>query len=196
MTQPRFTTYEFSLTGTTPITFGKYVEEKKDKGETDQAREERIWRKKAHANDDGQVVLQPFALRNCIVAAAKRIGMKIPGKGQKTYSARFQQGIIISDAMVFRDAKGKAIRVEDLAPEPMFVRVNEKSNLRVMRIFPIVKAGWTVTASMVVLDDLLTPDVIKEHLNDAGLFIGVGSLRPEMGGVMGRFLVGELQKVA
>jgi len=184
------TTYEFTLTGVSDITFGKYCEEKKDKGETDAAREERVWRKKAHANDAGEIVLQPFALRNCIVAASKRIGMKIPGKGQKTYTARFQQGILIADAMTFLNSSGQPVKVDDLHRLPMFVRVNEKSNLRVMRIFPIVKAGWTVKAKMLVMDELLTPDVINEHLVDAGMFIGVGSLRPEMGGILGRFAIG------
>lgn len=137
------------------------------------------------------IVLQPFALRNCIVAASKRIGMKIPGKGQKTYTARFQQGILIADAMTFMKGDGSPVVVDDLQRLPMFVRVNEKSNLRVMRIFPIVKAGWTVKAKMIVMDDLLTTDVINEHLADAGMFIGVGSLRPEMGGILGRFAIGQ-----
>lgn len=38
-----------------------------------------------------------------------------------------------------------------------------------------------------MLDDSVTDEILKEHLVQAGPFVGVGSFRPQNRGVYGRF---------
>jgi len=56
-----------------------------------------------------------------------------------------------------------------------------------MKCFPFIQAGWEVSVEYIVMDDLITEDVFKRHLEAAGQFVGVGRFRPENGGFYGRF---------
>lgn len=40
-----------------------------------------------------------------------------------------------------------------------------------------------------ILDEIITEEVFREHLADAGSFIGIGRFRPRNNGFYGRFLV-------
>lgn len=184
------TTLKFKLISAAPIFFGKPVFEKKNSDETHEQFEERTWAQKVHQADDGQVFIQPFALKNALEAAGSRLGMKLTGKA--TYTKLFRQGIMINDNILLNDAKGKAIIISDVTPIPMFVPSDGKrgSGKRVMRIFPQL-AKWYASVEIVCFDNRLTEEVVRKHLEEAGKFIGFGSMRVENGGVAGRFSVVE-----
>ena len=65
------TTLKFNLESAAPIFFGKPVFEKKNSDETHEQFEERTWSLKVHQTDDGQVFIQPFALKNALEAATE-----------------------------------------------------------------------------------------------------------------------------
>ena len=44
-----------------------------------------------------------------------------------------------------------------------------------------------------ILDDTITEDVFKEHLEEAGKFIGIGRFRPRNNGFYGRFAVDKIE---
>jgi len=184
------TNLSFRLESAAPIFFGKPVFEKKNSDETHEQFEERTWQLKVHQADDGQVFVQPFALKNALEAAGSRLNMKLSGKA--TYTKLFRQGIMINDNLLLTNAAGGSVTIEDVKPISMFVPSDGKrgSGKRVMRIFPQL-SKWFTTVQILCFDNRLTEEVVRKHLEEAGKFIGFGSMRVENGGVAGRFSVVE-----
>jgi len=181
-------TLSFDLQSVAPMFFGAPVFEKKKSDETHEQLEERVWRDKVRQNADGHVYIQPFALKNALEAAGSRLNMKLTGKA--TYTKLFRQGIVINDEIVLHDRSGKPVTIEAVRPIPMFVPSDGKrgSGKRVMRIFPQI-LEWFASVEIMCFDQRLTEDVVRAHLEEAGKFIGFGSMRVENGGVAGRFAV-------
>ena len=46
---------------------------------------------------------------------------------------------------------------------------------------PAMKAGWKIQATIAVLDDTLPVEALRNAIETAGLYVGVGSWRPEFG---------------
>jgi hypothetical protein len=170
--------------------FGAPVFEKKKSDDTHEQFEERTWQQKVRQTASGDVYVQPFALKNALEAAGSRLNMKLTGKA--TYTKLFRQGVMINDEIILKSSSGKPITIEDIRPIPMFVPSDGKrgSGKRVMRIFPQLHS-WTAEVEVVCFDQRLTREVVQTHLEEAGKFIGFGSMRVENGGVAGRFAVVE-----
>lgn len=146
--------------------------------------EERTWREKAHVNSDGHVLIPPGAWKNCLTSAAQYLGIRIPGKGTSTYTKNFAAGVMVIDPTVLE------VRKEQLTRKAMFVPSDGKrgGGKRVVRIFPQIDS-WKGTVKIFVFDDTVTPDVLHQHLTQAGVFIGLGAFRPINNGWIGRFSV-------
>ena len=181
-------TVSFDLQSVAPMFFGAPVFEKKRSDETHEQLEERTWKEKVRRNADGHVYVQPFALKNALEAAGSRLGMKLSGKS--TYTKLFRQGIVINDEIVLHDRHGKPVTIDSIRPIPMFVPSDGKrgSGRRVMKIFPQIQE-WFATVEIMCFDARLTEEVVRAHIEEAGKFIGFGSMRVENGGVAGRFAV-------
>lgn len=188
--------YRFTITGIGEMFFGKHVAEEKKSSETHDQREERLWRDKVHVNKEGQVVQQPFAIKNALESAAKRLARPVPGMGKSTFSKLFRQGILCVDLVTIFKADGKPMKIDDVEPRRLFVPSDGRrgSGKRVFRIFPAI-SNWTGQGTLTVFDDKITEDILKEHLAEAGRFIGLGSMRVENGGICGRFAVSEVSLV-
>lgn len=184
------TTLNFNLSSASPLFFGAPVFEKKKSDETHEQHEERCWKMKVRKTEDGQVFIPPFALKNALEAAGSRLGMKLTGKA--TYTKLFRQGIMINEDIRLFSRDGRPVTIESVSPIPMFVPSDGKrgSGKRVMRIFPQLTA-WSATVEVICFDQRLTKEVVQTHLEEAGKFIGFGSMRVENGGVAGRFSVVE-----
>jgi hypothetical protein len=188
----------YRLTSASPMFFGAPVMEKKRSDETHEQFEERTWRQKVHQSADGQAYIQPFALKNAIESAGKRLNMKLTGKA--TYTKLLRQGIMVVQPLLLTDpATGKPIKcitdgetetVARITPRPLFVPSDgvKGSGKRVMRIFPEVQA-WQTEATVIVVDPRLTVEIMLAHIEECGKFIGFGSMRVENGGITGRFSV-------
>ena len=80
------------------------------------------------------------------------------------------------------------VKPESLEGERLFVNSDgvKGGGKRVTRIYPTLSA-WEAPAIVYILDEIITKEVFVEHLEVAGLMIGVGMHRAENGGFKGRF---------
>lgn len=165
----------------------RYHDTPKLEKESDNDYEMRTWRNRLHVTDKGYVFMPPQAFKNCISGAAKYIGMKVPGKGNNLYTKHFVAGVLVTDPLVLD------ILAEDVEPEWLYVNPKgiRGGATRVPKCFPLIHE-WGGDVIYHVLDDTITEDVFRYHLEQAGKFIGVGRFRPINNGFYGRFEVADL----
>jgi len=72
----------------------------------------------------------------------------------------------------------------------LFVPADGKrgSGKRVEKCFPVIPE-WQGDLAFYILDETITEDVFRYHLEQAGKFIGIGFFRPRNNGYFGRFEV-------
>lgn len=146
--------------------------------------EKRTWIEKCHALEDGTVYIPPMAFKMCLDAAAKFLGRQIPGKGKSTYTKHFEAGVLVTDPIKLPYKKSE-LQGEWINANADGVRGSGK---RVRRCFPVIKE-WQADVPFLVLDETITERVFREHIEEAGKFIGIGRFRPRQGGFYGRFEV-------
>lgn len=168
-----------------PITFARYYlpdVPKLDK-ESSADYEERTWRERAHYDPKTQEVwIPPLALKNCLGDAAKFLSIQIPGKGKSTYTKHFDAGILVTDPLMLGVKKDALERLTIHAPADG----RPGGSKRVIKHFPMIRE-WKAEAKIIILDDTITKDVLVKHIEEAGKFIGMGSLRVRNRGINGRF---------
>lgn len=174
------------LKSVSPYAQSRMHETPKIEKEGHDAYEERTWREKAHY-ENGEMVIPPFAIKNCLAEAAKYLGQQIPGKGKSTYTKHFESGVLVIDPVRL------GVSREAVHCHRMYVPSDGKRGgaKRVWRKFPIVHQ-WESIAVFQILDETITQDVFKYHLEQAGKFIGLGSFRVRNNGIFGRFDVIEI----
>lgn len=174
---------------------GAPVTDVKGPNETHDQFEKRTWQQKIRTNKEGLVVLNQFAVKNALEGSAKRLKRKIPGERNSTFTKLFMQGVMIGSIPLLKLPDGKPCRPDDFTGQPLFVPSDGKrgGGKRVYRIFPTIDA-WRCDIDLIVIDPKITEEVLKEHLTEAGVFIGLGSMRAENGGVNGRFTVEHISK--
>lgn len=156
----------------------------KDPKETSEDFEKRIWRERVHADKDGNIFIPPMAFKNCMSDAASFLSKQISGQGKATYTKHIEAGIIVANTLTLPYKKDK-VEGEWLHVPSDGRRGGSK---RVMKCFPLMPQ-WEGDITFYVLDDLITFDIFKEHLEEAGKFIGIGRFRPRRNGYYGRFEV-------
>lgn len=173
---------------------GAAIKSTKGPNETHEQFEQRSWPEKIRTNKDGTVVLNQFSLKNALESAAKRLKRKIPGERNSTFTKLFMQGVMIGSMPVLNGPDGKPCKPDAFEPRPLFVPSDgtRGGGKRVFRIFPTISA-WSCEIDVIVIDPKITEEVLKEHLTEAGVFIGLGSMRAENGGVNGRFVVQKIE---
>lgn len=157
--------------------------------------EQRTWRERLHTNDKGEVILSPLMVKNCLRDAARYLGEQIPGKGKSTYTKHFKSGVMVFDPALIKNASGKIIKSDMV--EPLWLSVPSDGmtggTKRVPKAFPQIVTGWTAQVDVVILDEVITKDVLSRHLATAGNFVGLGAMRVGNGGIAGRFKVVSIQ---
>lgn len=185
-------TYTAALKGTSPYSQSRhYTVEKLDK-ELPDAYDRRTWRHRMHVDESGVVFIPPMAIKNCLSEAAKFLGIQIKGKAKATYTKHFEAGIMVIDPVSL------GIKADDVQSETLFVPASGKrgDGRRVDRVFPFIPAGWTGQATMHVIDETITEEVLRGHLTEAGRLIGIGRFRPRNNGYYGRFSVEKFEQVS
>jgi hypothetical protein len=145
----------------------------------------RTWREKAHYDDKTREVYIPaMAFKFALIETAKRLNLKISGRGQTTYAKSFVQGVLCVENVRL------GIKVDDMLPVQVFCHADGKrgSGSRVMRTFPYV-SEWSGVFTAYLVDDLLPKDVFEKVLKECGNLNGVGRFRAASGGTNGRFRV-------
>lgn len=190
-------TYEVKITGVVEVMFGKPVTSPKEKNETHDQHDARTASEKLHMTPDGSVYIQPFALKNALESSAKRIQRPVPGQGKSTYSKLFRQGVICLDRLMLTKSDGSPVKLDDVVMQRLFVPSDGRrgGGKRVWRTFPTV-TEWSATTTIHVADQKIDEDILREHLVEAGQFLGFGSMRVENGGIAGRFRIDSVREIS
>ena len=184
-------TYEVKLKSNSPIAFGRYYSPEVPKldRESSSDYEVRTWQNRAHVDNDGKVFLPALSIKNALFSAAKYSGKQIAGQGKKTYSQKMASGVLIVKNVPIADKT-------DIKPLWLHVPSDgmKGGSKRVMKCFPTVEA-WEANVEILVLDEVITKEILKEFLIESGNYIGLGSLRVANGGILGRFSVTAITEV-
>jgi len=175
------------LTSLAPYSQSAPVKSSPGDHEDKNAFEERTWRERMHVTPAGEVFIPPMGIYHSLCAAARFRNQGIKGQGKKTYTKRFESGVLIYELVML------GIKAADVKGERLFVPSDGKpgGGKRVWRIFPQIPE-WRATVELILADDLISEEVFRAHLEDAGKFIGLGRFRPEHRGFYGRFAVESL----
>lgn len=177
---PKIVEVEFE--GISPYSQSRMHDAPKLEKETYDDYEQRTWREKCTADEDGNVFIPAMAFKQALDAVAKRLGDQIPGKGKSTYTKHFTGGVICEQDIPLGYVKDEAPAITINANSDG-VRGSGK---RVKRTFPQWQK-WKGVARFIILDDTVTKPVFERHFLEAGRFIGIGRFRPEKGGLNGRW---------
>lgn len=172
------------LESVSPYSQSRFHDTPRKEQESHEAYRDRTWREHLHIDEKGEVFIPPMSIKNCLSLAAKRLGMKVVGKGQKTYSTYFTSAILVTEPTML------GIKAVDVPGEKLFLPADGKagSGSRVTKIYPRIE-HWKGTATVLVLDGIITEKVFAKHIEEAGKYVGLGRFRPERGGFYGRFKV-------
>lgn len=179
---------QVELEGVSPYSQSRYHDTPHKEQESHEQYRDRTWREYMHYDENGQVFIPPMSIKNCLSLAAKRLGMKVVGRGAKTYAQFFASGILVTDSTML------GIKKDDVPGEKLFLPADGKagSGSRVTKIYPRIDK-WKGTAVVYVLDGIISEKIFTKHLDEAGKYIGLGRFRPERGGFYGRFKVNNLK---
>lgn len=171
------------LKSVSPYSPSRFHDSPKLEKEGHDKHEERTWRERCHYDPKTrEVFIPPMAFKWAVSEAARFLGLKIPGKGNKTWAKHFDSGILVTDPVRL------GVKVDDVRGEWLFLNADGRrgSGTRVKRCMPHVDE-WESTVKFYVIDDTIEPEVFVRHLREAGNFVGVGRFRPRNGGFLGRF---------
>jgi hypothetical protein len=184
-------TYTVKIKGISPYSSSRHYSDEKLPKESAKDYEARTWRNRLHVDESGMVFIPPMAFKNCLSEAAKFLGIQIPGKGKSTYTKHFEAGILIMEPLKL------GIPGNSVPGEWLFVPSDGKrgGGQRVDKCFPIIQ-DWKGEVTVHILDETITKEVLQQHFEEAGKFIGVGRFRPRNNGFYGRFQVESLKLAA
>jgi len=181
-----------TLKSTSPYSQSRALQSEKKTGESPDSLEQRAWHERIHADIDGNVFIPPMAFKNCLSEVAKFLSQTVPGKGKATYTKHFEAGISVMEPVML------GIKKSQVTFERLFLPSDgvRGSGKRVWKNYPIIPA-WRGQVEIFALDPVLTekPEKIREYLEHAGKFIGIGRFRPRNNGYYGRFIVEDFKIV-
>jgi hypothetical protein len=181
--------YQVELEGVGPIGFGRRYRTEASGTKAISERNEKCWKERMWLDPKtDEIIFNPLGLKNCLSTAAKKKGMKVPGMGQTKFSSVFRSGVHVFDPIRFGVKSSKARK------EVLDLPVPNNAGSRQPTLFPVLDK-WTAKTTIEVVDENITEDVLKTHLEVAGNVVGLGALRVENGGIWGRFKLKSLKKV-
>ena len=180
-------TYRVTLESATPYSQSKYHETPKlDKEQADDYDRRTVLEHLHYDPVTEEVFIPPMAIQNCLADTAKFLGMQIPGRGKSTYTKHFLAGLMLFEPIYL------GVKKSDVKVDANFLNTDgvRGSGKRAIRRFPRIDS-WKATFNILVADETITATVLRKHLEQAGLLVGIGRFRPRNGGFYGRFnLVG------
>ncbi|CAM6006561.1 unnamed protein product [Sphagnum balticum] len=97
------------LEAVSPYSQSRYHDTPKKDQETHEQYRDRTWREHMHYDENGEVFIPPMSIKNALTNAAKRLGMKVVGKGQKTYGNYFASGVLVTEPVMLEQVFKKHI---------------------------------------------------------------------------------------
>lgn len=171
--------YEVEIKGVSPYLMHRFGEEEADKssqiksGKKDY-KSEAI--KALYKSPEGEIYVPNTQLHMCLVEAGKE--QRIPGGGKKTYSKLYGAFLIIDPFSI--PMLNQNYEIDE---RPVVVQ-----RARVIRYRPIFKE-WGLKFVITVMEDNIPEEALKEGLDRAGSYVGIGDFRPQKKGPFGRFIV-------
>ena len=173
------------LESISPYSQSRFYETEKLPKERADDYEARTWRDRLHVNVNGNVFIPPMAFKNCLSECAKYLSVPIPGKLKQTFTKHIQAGVLVTEGLELPFKKN------DVAGEWLFVPNPNSRGSRVKKCFPVIPQ-WQGAVTFFILDETLTEDIFRLHIEEMGKFIGIGRFRPRNNGFYGRFKVNEI----
>jgi len=178
--------YKVEITGITPLLHNKPEEygfdvqwvEKKSSNEYEKQALQKLY------VDSKGVVYQPSThIERALIEAGKKIKMK--GSGKANYSKPFGSMVAIEEFEI------PHIQTKYEIHKTLVVIPSTKG--RIMRYRPMFKE-WKLIFNL-TFEDEIPADALKEALEIAGKYVGIGDWRPEKKGKFGKFQVTEWKEV-
>lgn len=116
---------------------------------------------------DGKKVCQPA---NHFEASMIKASTNFKFEGKKTYKDAFKGGIFVNPMMI-----PHKYQKWEIDRQPVVIQRS-----RVMRARPRFDK-WELSFEIMVIDDRISSSVVKEVLQYAGLYTGIGDMRPRYG---------------
>ena len=132
--------------------------------------------KVTYRNDEGKLVIPSAHFKAAMVKAGTDFKMT----GRKTYKEYIKSGVMFDDIEILLDQQKY-----EVYSCPVVIQ-----RARIMRSRPMIK-DWSCTFTFEITDEMMNQTVVKEILEAAGKYKGVGDNRPEFG----RFEVTEFKKL-
>lgn len=174
------------LKSMSPISFSAPLDDTKKKPKESAADfDDRVWRDRMHTHPQtGNVIITNMMLKNSLADTAKYLSMPIKGKGKSTYTKHFDAGVQVNNHIDL------GIKPENVTPQRLYLPSDGRrgGTTRVWRTFPLI-SHWEGWAEYIIKDDTITEEVFHTHLQQDGLFIGLGRWRPRNNGQYGTFRV-------
>ena len=127
--------------------------------------------------DEKGTIYQPSShIEGALKEAAK--SFKIAGKRGATYSK-----LVASTIQVMPDAIPHKLTDYHIDARPVVIQ-----RARIVRYRPMFDE-WELDFNIQIPDDQLPIDIVKQILDQAGLYVGIGDYRPGKGGKYGKFMV-------
>ena len=177
-----------TIEGIAPLLYNRFTEKAQDdldKRKTGgvMSQKQRIAEalEKVYRNADG-LFLPSHAVKECIVNGASKASLKYGKKGLAPFLK----------ALIFMEDQELSLGKKE--PDGMDERIGRRpprtGGACIIRR-PMVNAGWKASFTLVVMDDRIPEEHIKEALGEGGLLVGLLDNRPEFG----RFIIKEWRKV-
>lgn len=187
-----------TIQGVSIVSFSKYIPAnepgyEKLSRESAEQWDKRFWKKKAHYNDDGNVILTDMMIKNSLIEATKYMPEKVPGQGRKQWGGFFAAGIIVPSRVDQFEIilNGNKIKEETLIHKDELVGKQDK---KIPARYPSIPPGWTATGDIWIAEQIITADIVEKYLTIAGNFVGLGRWRAGKGGPYGRFIVTDFEE--
>jgi hypothetical protein len=176
-------TYEVTIEGTNFLLLHKYLvasvkNPKPRKGLRDSTNFLDEWEKTTYINENGYVVMPSANIMACIFDGAK--GIKI---GKKSLSRIIYTSMVVKpfepEILISNGTELKPITLEDIKNKDWLHMVGAViGRSRVDRVRTCLPIGWRISFQLVVKDNTLTKEDIKDILDNAGENAGIGDWRP------------------
>ena len=134
-----------------------------------------------YRNKDNQCYIPSDQIRGALINAGSYMKAKVGGRSKS-------MKVIVAATFV---PTPDEILLPDYDAIDKRSAVNRNIKARVMTVRP-KWTNWEVTFTLQVYEDTITKETVKQLLEYAGSYVGIGSFRPTNNGLFGRFEVKEI----
>ena len=128
---------------------------------------------KLHRDGSGHIIIPPSALLEALFAGANRAGLK---DGKRSLSGTLEAICFIEGTLLVNGGTDKPDYVHEC-----WGRIPPRTGGMVVLCRPAFHPGWTAAFTMMVADDRIPQRDVRSSLDHAGLLVGIGAWRPQLG---------------